>query len=69
MKEKSLKSGNEIVNDFIHSLRDRDEMDRDSFQAIRDLHEAGTLTKVRLLNLLKENRKGIENGETKKTGN
>ncbi len=69
MKETSLKSGSDIVKDFVESILELRDVDRKSAKAIRELYEAGTLNKNRLLKSLNEIRKGPENGQTEETTN
>lgn len=52
MASEQFKSGSQIVSEFLDSLQGNNAVDARTLAAIRDLFEAGRLTKTRLLNAL-----------------
>jgi hypothetical protein len=52
--QKHIRSGEEVVKDFIASLDKNTVIDKQTLIAIRDLHAAGKLTRTRLLGLLEK---------------
>jgi len=60
-----IKSGPEIVSEFLDSLTDGDSIDSQTLASIRELHKSGKLTRTRLLQFLEEarSRAGSGNGE------
>ena len=52
MVSKDIKSGAEVVSDFLDSLQDNNAIDPDTLNAIRDLFQSGNLTKQQLVRAL-----------------
>jgi hypothetical protein len=61
-----IKSGPEIVTEFLDSLSEGDSIDSQTLASIRELHKSGKLTRTRLLQSLEEARsregKGASSG-------
>ncbi len=54
MASDQIKSGVEVVTDFLESLQGDKDIDADTLGAVRELFDAGKLTKTRLQNSLDE---------------
>ena len=54
--QKHIRSGEELVKDFIASLDKKATVDKQTLAAIRELHTAGKFTRTRLLGLLEKKR-------------
>ncbi|MEJ2378389.1 MAG: hypothetical protein P8Y71_24395 [Pseudolabrys sp.] len=54
MASDQIKSGVEVVTDFLESLQGDKDIDADTLHAVRELFDAGKLTKTRLQNSLDE---------------
>jgi hypothetical protein len=61
-----IKSGPEIVSEFLASLSEGDSIDSQTVASIRELHKSGKLTRTRLLQSLEQARsregKGASSG-------
>jgi hypothetical protein len=56
MVQKHIRSGEEVVKDFIALLDQKTAVDKRTLAAIRELHAGSKLTRTRLLGLLEKNR-------------
>lgn len=56
MTGKHIKSGADVVTDFLASLADSPELDKNTVEVIRELHSIGKLTKTRLPQALADKR-------------
>jgi hypothetical protein len=54
-----IKSGLEIVSEFVDSLSDGDSIDSQTLASIRELHKSGKLTRTRLLQSLRDLREAF----------
>jgi hypothetical protein len=57
-----IKSGSEIVSEFLDSLADGASIDSQTLASIRELHKSGNLTRTRLLQSLEEARSRASSG-------
>jgi hypothetical protein len=57
-----IKSGPEIVSEFLDSLGDGDSIDPQTLASIRELHKSGKLTRTRLPQSLEEARSRASSG-------
>jgi hypothetical protein len=57
-----IKSGPEIVSEFLDSLGEGDSIDPQTVASIRELHKSGNLTRTRLLQSLEQARSGEGKG-------
>jgi len=51
-----IKSGPEIVDEFLDSLNGQDSIDASTLAAVRELYKSGKLTRTRLLQALEQAR-------------
>jgi predicted house-cleaning noncanonical NTP pyrophosphatase (MazG superfamily) len=56
MVERKVKSGPEIVKEFVESLEKDELLDKSVVEIIKQLHTANNLSKIRLLQALETNR-------------
>jgi hypothetical protein len=59
MASEVIKSGPQVVSEFLDSLQGDESIDKDTLSAVHELFEAGKLTKTRLLNSLEALRAGM----------
>ena len=59
-----IKSGPEIVSEFVDSLSDGDSIDSQTLASIRELYKSGKLTRTRLLQSLEEARSRTSSGNS-----
>jgi hypothetical protein len=52
--ESAIKSGGEILSEFLDALEPGESLDMQTITSIRELHEAGKLSRTRLLQTLEE---------------
>ena len=52
MSSEKIKSGSQVVSDFLKSLQDSSDMDPDTLASVRTLFKEGKLTKTRLIGSL-----------------
>lgn len=57
MPEERIKSGADVVRDFLAGIGDKPELDKNTVEVISELYSAGKLTKTRLQQSLAEKRK------------
>ena len=60
MSEKKIRSGPEIVKEFIEGLKNNTFLDTDTVEALDELHAQGKLTQIRIQQLLELKRKESE---------
>ncbi len=60
MDAKKIRSGPEIVKEFIVNLKDNKLLDKDTVEAIDELHAQGKLTQIRIQQQLELKRKESE---------
>jgi len=51
-----IKSGLQIVDEFLDSLNEQDSIDASTLAAVRELYKSGKLTRTRLLQVLEQAR-------------
>ena len=52
MPAEKIKSGSQVVSEFVKSLQGDETIDKDTLGALRDLFQTGKLSKIRLLDSL-----------------
>ena len=63
MADSAIKSGLEIVNEFLETLERNESLDAQTVASIKQLQQTGNLTKVRLLQVLEQMRSGTQKAE------
>ena len=63
MADSAIKSGLEIVNEFLETLEQNELLDAQTVASIKQLQQTGNLTKVRLLQVLEQMRSGTQKAE------
>ncbi|MDD3014706.1 MAG: hypothetical protein PHC34_13480 [Candidatus Gastranaerophilales bacterium] len=59
--KQEIKSGQEVLDDFIASIKGNELLDKDTVTAVVNLYEAGKFTKTNLVNAMSHIREKNEN--------
>ncbi len=52
--EKKIKSGKEVLDEFITSIKNNNQLDKNTVDAVTKLYDAGKLSKINLTNALSD---------------
>ena len=63
MADSAIKSGPEIVSEFLETLEQNESLDAQTVASIKKLQQTGNLTRVRLLQALEQARSGTQKAE------